>query len=398
MIIEEAVRTIIRARNQFASQDGISKSLSPLTIVTGAPPQDYNKMDLKFGTYVQVYNDNEPTNTMTPRTTGAIALSSIGNSKGDYSFMSLVTGQNLSRLQWTVLPMPSSVINQVTQLAKREGQSLLKEKCLLFEKRPGIPLPLDALYDEANLDLVFKDEGEYDLFDPSLKKERDVLILYDVSISLNELAAITNNAGDMSAALSFSDADDDSDNDDFSTATSQGANDHANAIENSDYSDTSPSSDPPPSQESGATIPSPEGAKLTTSEQGTTNTTSDVGADKPPDQDPTHSYNLLSQKVTLPVHQQFFQQSVYKMTNDPQNLHDHVVDFYEHITHHIINQMHANGGIRKHGQVAVDVLFKDFLQIDTKGVIKALKARELSSRKQKKSALRAINLIKEKRN
>ena len=33
------------------------------------------------------------------------------------------------------------------------------------------------------------------------------------------------------------------------------------------------------------------------------------------------------------------------------------VDFYEHITHHMFNQMHANGGIRKHSQVAVDVLF-----------------------------------------
>ena len=171
LMIEEAVRTVIRARNQFASHDGISTSLSPLTIVTGAPPPDYNKMSLEFGTYVQVFNDNDPTNTMAPRTTGAIALSSLGNSKGDYSFMSLDTGQKLIRHQWTALPMPSSVINQVTQLAKREGQPLLKDKCLLFEKRPGVPIPLNDLNEEAYFDLFFKDEGEDDLFDPLLKQE-----------------------------------------------------------------------------------------------------------------------------------------------------------------------------------------------------------------------------------
>ena len=85
------------------------------------------------------------------------------------------------------------------------------------------------------------------------------------------------------------------------------------------------------------------------------------------------------------------------MANDPQQLRDHVVDLYEHVTHFIINQMHTKEGIRKHGQAAVDVLFKEFLQIDTTGIIKALRASELA-RKEKKSALRAINLIKEKRN
>ena len=142
LMVEEGIRSVIRSRNQFTAPDGVSKSLSPLTIVTGTPPPDYSKMGLEFGSYVQVFNDNEPTNTMAPRTTGAIALTSVANSKGDYTFMNLDTGQKLVRHQWTVLPMPSSVINQVTQLAKKEGQPLLKDKCLLFERRPGIPLAL----------------------------------------------------------------------------------------------------------------------------------------------------------------------------------------------------------------------------------------------------------------
>ena len=117
LLVEEGIRSVILSRNQFAAPDGVSKSLSPLTIVTGIPPPDYSKMGLEFGSYVQVFNDNEPTNTLAPRTKGAIALTSVGNSKGDYTFMSLDTGPKLVRHQWTVLLMPSSVINQVTQLA-----------------------------------------------------------------------------------------------------------------------------------------------------------------------------------------------------------------------------------------------------------------------------------------
>ena len=158
-MVEEGIRSVIHSRNQFAAPDGVSKSLSPLTIVTGTPPPDYSKMGLEFGSYVQVFNDNEPTNTMALRTTGAIALTSVGNSKGDYTFMSLDTGQKLIRHRWTVLSLPSSVLNQVTQLAKKEGQLLLKDKCLLFERRPGIPLADDVLQDEADEALVFKNEG-----------------------------------------------------------------------------------------------------------------------------------------------------------------------------------------------------------------------------------------------
>ena len=63
----------------------------------------------------------------------------------------------------------------------------------------------------------------------------------------------------------------------------------------------------------------------------------------------------------------------------------------------MFNQMTDKAGIRKHGQKAVDALFKDFAQIDTKGVIKTIKASDLTNA-QRKNALRAINLIKEKRN
>jgi hypothetical protein len=58
--------------------------------------------------------------------------------------------------------------------------------------------------------------------------------------------------------------------------------------------------------------------------------------------------------------------------------------------------MTANKGIKKHGQTAVDALYKEFAQLDAKGVFQPMHPNNLSH-PQKRSALRAINLIKEKR-
>jgi hypothetical protein len=61
-----------------------------------------------------------------------------------------------------------------------------------------------------------------------------------------------------------------------------------------------------------------------------------------------------------------------------------------------MTQMTTTAGIKKHGQMAVDTLLKEFCQLDDKSVFAAVDAKTLSA-KRKKAALRAINLIKEKR-
>ena len=68
----------------------------------------------------------------------------------------------------------------------------------------------------------------------------------------------------------------------------------------------------------------------------------------------------------------------------------------KYIFGHVMTQMTATAGIKKHGQRAVDALFKEFCQLDDKSVFGAIKADTLTSA-QKHAALRAINLIKEKR-
>jgi hypothetical protein len=96
----ELVRRAVKCLNQFPVLDGVSATISPFTIITGRPNPNYDQMTLDFGTYVQVYEDNDKaTNSTMPRSTGAIALNPTGNILGDHFFMSLNTGRRLSRRQ-----------------------------------------------------------------------------------------------------------------------------------------------------------------------------------------------------------------------------------------------------------------------------------------------------------
>jgi hypothetical protein len=59
-------------------------------------------------------------------------------------------------------------------------------------------------------------------------------------------------------------------------------------------------------------------------------------------------------------------------------------------------QLTAKAGIKKHGQVTIDALFREFLQPNDLGVFLAQDGNKLT-RKEKRGALLAINFIKEKR-
>jgi len=113
LMVKELVFNSAKALNQFPAQNGISNTLSPLTILTGRPNPDYNDLKLEFGSYVQVFEDNNPMNTTASQNTGAIALNPTGNARGDYFFMSLTTGHHLLRHQWTLIPMTDAVIAHV---------------------------------------------------------------------------------------------------------------------------------------------------------------------------------------------------------------------------------------------------------------------------------------------
>jgi hypothetical protein len=62
----------------------------------------------------------------------------------------------------------------------------------------------------------------------------------------------------------------------------------------------------------------------------------------------------------------------------------------------IMTQMSAKAGIKKHGQVTVDALYSEFLQLHDLEVFKGLQASELT-KAQRNASLRAISVVKEKR-
>ncbi len=91
---------------------------SPREIVMGEQILDYKAVcKLPFGSYAQVHKDQMITNTMDPRTTGAITLGPA-NMNGGYKFFSLVTGEIITRQKWTELPIPNKVILRIEEFSK----------------------------------------------------------------------------------------------------------------------------------------------------------------------------------------------------------------------------------------------------------------------------------------
>jgi hypothetical protein len=74
VMMQALVYPAAKGLNQFPAKNGISDTLSPLTVMTGRANPDYNDLKLEFGSYVQVFEDNTPSNTTASRNTGAIVL------------------------------------------------------------------------------------------------------------------------------------------------------------------------------------------------------------------------------------------------------------------------------------------------------------------------------------
>ena len=62
---------------------------------------------------------------------------------------------------------------------------------------------------------------------------------------------------------------------------------------------------------------------------------------------------------------QFLQQAIEKVDVEPRDLH-------EYVCHYMFTQMTADAGIKKHGQVAVEVLMAEFEQLDDLKVFKGV--------------------------
>ena len=176
LLVVSVVADVVRCLNMLPAPHGVSPTLSPLSIVTGAPGPDYNAMKLEFGSYVQLFDDADPTNTLRSRTFGAISLNATGNLGGDYYFLSLASGARVSRHRYHALPIPNTAIARVEALAKSENQPLLQERGLVVEWRPDHPIDED----EYDRDFLEPPEADDDSFDADDYSDVDAAELADL--------------------------------------------------------------------------------------------------------------------------------------------------------------------------------------------------------------------------
>ena len=125
-MIQECINNVIKTDYNIINQAGCSEQLPPTTIFTGIPPPNFESiMSLKFGDYVQVFEGT--TNTNKGGTQGAIALYPSGNLQQGWIFMSLLTGREVHRKQWTQMIINQKVIDHVNALREKDGQPLLAD-------------------------------------------------------------------------------------------------------------------------------------------------------------------------------------------------------------------------------------------------------------------------------
>jgi hypothetical protein len=370
LMVIELVKEAVRCLNLFPRRDGISTTMSPNTIVTGEGFPDYNKMTLEFGEYVQIYEPTTPTNTLHSCTLGAIALGPSGNANGDYAFMSLATGARVTRHQWQrVDRIPDTAIDRVHALALAEDQPLIQDSGLVFEWDPDMPIDDDE-YDKDYFPLSTERAGDHDLDSRFLPVDADELL---------SLTSPVSAPSDIVMGQGASTEPSEAPTPDNQGAEIQGA--EAQGAENGDDDDDEADEDFYPATDVEGDVDDPS-----VEDQGAPDVITNETSNEPVDNGdstthdpPTRNVFCMLQEATKSVEEHIITDSVRRV-----------------IVAIILTQMSEQAGLKKHGRRAEHALMQEFQQLDDLTVFIPRYASELTP-EEKSAALRALNLLKEKR-
>ena len=130
LMVVSLVEHVTDMLNSFPSKESISCTMSPAMIVEGKPKIDLNQKRLPYGAYAQVWIGTK--NNMTERAVPGIALKA-SNSKGGFYFMSLYTGRRINSYVWEVLPISDEIIERVGEIAKQQKQPKIINGIPIFE-------------------------------------------------------------------------------------------------------------------------------------------------------------------------------------------------------------------------------------------------------------------------
>ena len=480
--------------NQLPALNGISEHMSPLSIVTGQKMVSYAKLRVSFGSYVQVHESMDRTNTTEPRTIGAIALGMSSSRSGHYEFMNLNTGKILSRKHFTVLPVTDAVIKRVEHIAKEDKQAPIVGSCPMFEwnlnqeiafedddnketasvtSNNSIIKDSSITEDMENEDIVLgtddmnieeqvaneapEDENEVNGENPIVERHQEDNDIDKMHVIDQALEEMNMNAAERAPAM----VEDDelpyiTDNDESTEEQKVASYDEDVAPDNyestddeEDDKDSDEEDEPPPLkprpldddsnagnddnvdiQKHGKTrIESPKrDTSSNTDKKDSQNTNGAEKRSEQPEPETRRRYNLRSNRKS-----NYAMQFLQLATDSSYNLHmkdeqrrqqvrekktkettstvtesellrtavDNANEgatgkLFKYVTEYMFTQMTADAGIKKHGQVAVDALIKEFAQLHDKKVFEGLHPEKLTVT-EKRDSLPSINLIKEKR-
>jgi Reverse transcriptase (RNA-dependent DNA polymerase) len=351
----EMLKNAVIWLNMFPHADGVSETMSPRTIMTGVRAKFTTHCRVLFGAYCEVHNENDPSNTMRPRTSSAIALNPTGNLQGSYYFMSLATGKRISRRRWTELPYTQEVIDRVHALAIMEATYDAEVPDFQFTWGDGNPI---EDYWEDNFDAG--NDSDEDPDDDPDGEERPLLL----------------NGGPAQQEPQEEGAFDAQEEDEADNTWEVGAHD-------------AQEEDALHAQDEGA-----HGAENDETQEVGFETVLDETEEVPEVQDP-HHYNLRGNQIDYTYKFAFTQMAGIKpkgpITNIETDLRNHVA-----ATGFCFNQMGMKPGVKRYGEKAVEAVKVECAQMENRGVFKPVNVRDLTQ-DQCKRALRAITLIKEKR-
>lgn len=130
-LIVEMVYNVTFWLNVFQHNDGVHEVLRLCTILTSLHIDHDKHCKLEFGSYVQIHEEHD--NSMTARTSSAIARRPMGNTQGTHYFLNINSNRWVTRNNWMALPMPNEVIHAVHRLEA----ACKKHKGIVFTDKNG---------------------------------------------------------------------------------------------------------------------------------------------------------------------------------------------------------------------------------------------------------------------
>ena len=121
IMVKYLVMESTKKLNFFPNKNGVSKHYSPRMIVH-KENIDYNKQCVHvFGEYVLAHEEPIHKNTNAPRALDCIYLRPMHNAQGGHELLHLLTNKVIMRRKVTKIPITTSIIDQVHELARLDG-------------------------------------------------------------------------------------------------------------------------------------------------------------------------------------------------------------------------------------------------------------------------------------